>query len=167
MQPNHPQQGYGGPQQPYAEPGAPRASAGAAGLAGVLGLLTAAALVWTVIEYFVNFEIPMDAWPSEVWIVVIVRAALALLLLVLAGVTMARRIGAAWSLVLLGLLAAATVVLEPLVSGSFDGWFEALFEFGDTSSIAMVAAGGLGLLTAIFAIFAGASRSAPEYGGFE
>lgn len=160
MQPNHPQQGYGAPQQPYGEPERVRANAGAAALAGILGVLAAGALIWTVVEYFVNLEgVDVGDWPSELWTIVIVRGVLALLILVLAFLTLARKIGAAWTLVLIALLGAATVILEPLVLERFEGWFDQLFQFEDTMSIAVVAAAGLSLLTAIFALFAGALKS--------
>lgn len=170
MQPNYPQQGppqgYGAQPQ-YGDPGPAKANAGAAGVAGILGLLAAGALIWAVIEYFVNLG-NVDQWPSEIWIIVIVRGVLALLLLLVAGLTLARKVGAAWTLVVLGLIAAATIVLEPLVYGRFEGWFDSLFTFEDTASIAVVVGAALGLLAAIMALFAGSMKSEPEYnnGGF-
>jgi len=159
MQPNYPQQGYGGPPQSFDAPEGRRANAGAAAFAGILGLLTAGALIWVVVEYFVGFE-GVDTWAGEVWTIVIVRAVLALLVLVLAGLTLARKIGGAWALALFALITAATVLLEPLVVGAGIGdWFEALFKFEDTASIGIVVAAGLGLLTAIVAAIAGSTRS--------
>lgn len=167
MQPNYPQQGpqgYGAPQQQpgYGAVEKAKANAGAAALAGILGLLAAGALVWTVVEYFVSADIGIDEWPTEVLVIVIVRAALALLLLIVASLTLARKIGAAWTLVILGLVTAATIVLEPIVLGRFDGWFDRLFAFEDTGSIGIVVAAGLGLLAAIIALFAGSMKSQPE-----
>lgn len=161
MQPNHPQQGYGAPQQPYGEPERVRANAGAAALAGILGILAAGALIWTVVEWIIGSEgTDLGDWPGELWTIVIVRAVLALLILVLALLTLARKIGAAWTLFLAGLLGAATIVLEPLVlEVPMSLWFEQLFEFGDRMSIGIVAAAGLSLLAAIFALLAGAMKS--------
>lgn len=160
MQPNYPQQGYGGPPQSFDPPEADRTSAGAAAFAGILGLLTAGALIWVVVEYFVNTAGGVDAFSGEVWTFVIVRGVLALLVLAFAGMTLARKISGAWALALFALITAATVLLEPLVLELGIGdWFEALFQFEDTASIGVVVAAGLGLLTAIVAAIAGSTRS--------
>lgn len=169
MHPNYPQQQGYGPAQPYGETVPVRANAGASALAGILGVLAAAGLAWVVIEYFTNFDLEPDVWPSEVWIVVAVRGVIALLLILVAGLTLARKVAAAWLLVVLGLLAAATVLLEPLVFGSDIGaWFDELFAFNESVSIAMVAGAGLGLLAAVFAVFAGSMTSGghQEYRGY-
>lgn len=159
---NYPQQGYGAQPQPqYGNPGPARANAGAAAFAGILGLLTAGALIWSVIEYVAQ---GIDTMPDQLWTSLIIRGVLAVLVLIIAGLTLARKVGAAWTLVILGLITAATVILEALVLEFPIGeWLESMFEFTDTMSISFVVAAGLGLLTAIIALFAGAMKSQPEY----
>lgn len=161
MQPNYPQQGFGAPQQPYGEPERPRANAGAAAVAGILGILAAGAMAWVVIDFVISAGMgDADSWNGQMWAIVIVRGVLALLLLVLAGLTFARKIGAAWTLFLVALVGAATILLEPLVfEVPIGDWFELLFQFSGGGAIAIVVASGLALLTAIFALFAGALKS--------
>lgn len=158
MYPNEPQPYDYGSTPEYSRP---RAGATAI-VAGLVGLLAAGALAWVVFEWFTAFDEAGTPMPNALWVVVGVRAGLAFLLLGLAVGTLARRVSAAWLLMLVALLTAATVILEPLVlEVELGGWVQLMFEFEDSFAIAIVLASGLGLLTALLAIVAGATR-APE-----
>jgi hypothetical protein len=138
-----------------------RPRTGAIGIvAGLVALLAAGAMGWVVYEWYTAFDESGTPMPNQLWVVVGVRAALVVLLIGLGVAALARRVAGAWLLVVVALLAVATLVLEPLVLRlDVGGWVELMVELRDSFATAIVLASALGLLTALLAIAAGSTRA--------
>ncbi|WP_211302840.1 hypothetical protein [Allonocardiopsis opalescens] len=138
----------------------PRANAAAAVTAGVLALLTAAALVWFALYnvVYVGRAIGLSGVVLENAVGGIVGAAL---LLVAAGFTFARRIPGAWTLCALCMLyIVATIFVAPLLRGTpFVEQLRFVFSFGEGDDAAVALSVIFGALTAIAAATAGSVKS--------
>jgi hypothetical protein len=149
-----PQGAYPGNPGGYPEP--QRANPTTAIIAAVLALAAAAGLA---VAAFKNLEIVPDGigfgdWPGEFKILVIVRFAAAAILLIGAVIVFARKLAAAFVLVLGGLAGIAGILLYPvLVDGlEFGVFLEAVFKFDGaeaTSSAIALIASPLALILAI------------------
>ncbi|WP_340687284.1 hypothetical protein LCL61_14355 [Amycolatopsis coloradensis] len=170
MQPNPPQPGFPQYGQPTASgpaswseprPPKPRANAAAAVVAGSLALLAAAMLVWFAL-YNVIVATEADGRPSGIMVQNMVSGTISAVVLVIAAVfTFARRIPAAWTLFgLCVFYVVAVFVVTPLVWGTpFGAQAKWLFSFDDGDSTAMALTIILAVLTAIAAAIAGSVKS--------
>ncbi|WP_410649985.1 hypothetical protein [Amycolatopsis sp. cmx-4-54] len=172
-QPNPPQPGFPQHGQPTAsgpapwgdpKPPKPRANAAAAMIAGVLALLAAAMLVWFAL-YNVIVATEADGRPSGITVQNMASGTISAVVLVIAAAfTFARRIPGVWTLFgLCVFYVVAVFVGTPLVWGtSFGAQVKWLFSFDDGDSTAMALTIILAVLTAIAAATAGSVKS---YGG--
>lgn len=173
MQPNPPQpvsphygQPPGGPAQWSAGPGQaaspkPRANVVAAVIAGVLALLAAGMLVWFAL-YNVAVAVEADGRLAGITVQNMFSGVIsAVVLVVAAGFTFARRIPGAWTLFgLCVFYVVAVFVGTPLVWGTpFGAQVKWLFSFDDSDSTAMALTIILAVLTAITAAIAASVKS--------
>ncbi|WP_409490218.1 hypothetical protein [Amycolatopsis sp. cmx-11-12] len=174
MQPNPPQPGFpqygqppggpapwgGGPVLPTSRPRS-RANAVAAVIAGVLALLAAGVLVW-----FTLYNVVVAAETNGNWSGITVQnmatgVISAVVLVVAAGFTFARKIPGAWTLFgLCVFYVVAVFVGAPLVWGTpFGAQVKWLFSFDDSDSTAMALTIFLAVLTAITSAIAASVKS--------
>ncbi|MFD6068024.1 MULTISPECIES: hypothetical protein [Amycolatopsis] len=170
MQPNPPRPGFPqpGPPTPSGPPPwgqtarpKPRANMPAAVTAGILALLAAAMLVWFAL-YNVIVATESDGRPSAITVQNMVSGVVSAVVLVIAAAfTFARRIPGAWTLFgLCVFYVVAVFVGTPLVWGtSFGAQVKWLFSFDDSDSTAMALTIILAVLTAIAAAIAGSVKS--------
>ncbi|MBB5084054.1 hypothetical protein [Nonomuraea endophytica] len=130
-------------------------------IAGILALLTAAMLAWFALHNVVYAIGPTGGWSSVVLLNVAGGLISAVVVLVPAGFTFARRIPGAWTLCALCALYSVTpFVMAPLLFGTaFDVQLTFLFAFDEGDSIAIALAIIFAALTAIMAAIAGSTRS--------
>lgn len=172
MQPDPPQPGFpqygqppGGPAQWGGGPGQaarakPRANAVAAVIAGVLALLAAGMLVWFSLYNVVAAETNGNL--SGITVQNMLSSVItAVVLVVAAGFTFARRIPGAWTLFgLCVFYVVAVFVGTPLVWGTpFGAQVKWLFSFDDSDSTAMALTIFLAVLTAIMSAIAASVKS--------
>ncbi|KFU76553.1 hypothetical protein SAMN04489729_7347 [Amycolatopsis lurida] len=170
MQPNPPQPGFpqhgpptpGGP-APWGRtaPAKPRANAPAAKVAGILAVLAAVMLVWFAL-YNVIVATESDGRPSGITVQNMVSGVVSAVVLVIAAAfTFARRIPGAWTLFgLCAFYVVAVFVGAPLVWGTpFGAQVKWLFSFDDGDSTAMALTIILAVLTAIAAAIAASVKS--------
>ncbi|WP_233611518.1 hypothetical protein [Amycolatopsis sp. WAC 01376] len=162
-QPDFPQYGQppGGPAQWGGAPPKPRANAVAAVIAGVLALLAAGMLVWFALY---NVVVAAEAEGRSPGITVQNMASgviSAVVLVVAAGFTFARKIAGAWTLFgLCVFYVVAVFVGTPLVWGTpFGAQVKWLFSFDDSDSTAMALTIFLAVLTAITSAIAASVKS--------
>ncbi|ONF72414.1 hypothetical protein AVR91_0209400 [Amycolatopsis keratiniphila subsp. keratiniphila] len=159
MQPNPPGPGfpqYGQPPMPK-----PRANAPAAVIAGVLALLAAAMLVWFAL-YNVFVATEANGGLSAITVQNMLSGALsAVVLVVTAGFTFARRIPGVWTLFgFCVFYVVAVFVGMPLVWGTpFSNQVKWLFSFDDSDSTAMALMIVFSVLAAVAAAIAGSVKS--------
>ncbi|UUV30267.1 hypothetical protein NQK81_36745 [Amycolatopsis roodepoortensis] len=170
MQPNPPQPGFPQPGQPtpsgpppwgQAARPKPRANTPAAVTAGVLALLAAAMLVWFAL-YNVVVAAEADGRPPGITVQNMASGVISAVVLVIAAAfTFARRIPGAWTLCGLCLFyVVAVFVGTPLVWGTpFGAQAKWLFSFDDGDSTAMALTIILAVLTAIAAAIAASVKS--------
>lgn len=162
MQPIPPQPG---PPRPGPVPRRPRANFAAAMIAGILGLLTVAMIVWFALPVAVDAIAggPAGIGPPtpETFVYVIGSFFFVFLLSVAGGFTFARRIPGAWTLCALCAFFVVGVLAQPLLWGfPWGELFATLFDFGHPSQYIPI---GLALIfcvpTAITAAIAGGLKS--------
>lgn len=162
-QPGSPQSGQppGGPAQWDAASPKSRANTVAAVIAGVLALLAAGMLVWFAL-YNVVVAVEADGRLSGITVQNMASGVIsAVVLVVAAGFTFARRIPGAWTLFgLCVFYVVAVFVGTPLVWGTpFGAQVKWLFSFDDSDSTAMALTIILAVLTAITAAIAASVKS--------
>ncbi|MEU8801875.1 serine/threonine-protein kinase [Spirillospora sp. NPDC048819] len=149
------------PPHPDMPPPAPRANAAAAVIAGVLALLAAGMIVWFALYNLVYAFGPTGRWSSIVLVNVLGGLIGAVLLVVAAGFTFARRIFGAWTLcALCGLYVVASIFVGPLLwETAFITQLKFLFGADGGDGVAMALAIIFCVLTAIMGAIAGSVKS--------
>ncbi|WP_243727214.1 hypothetical protein [Actinocrispum wychmicini] len=151
---------WGGGPSPLAAPPRPRANAAAAATAGILALITAGMLVW-----FALYNVDIAGQPDVGWSSLEVQNVLggvigAVLLVVAAGFTFARKIPGAWTLCVVCVLFTVVDFVSPLLRGAdFDAHVKFLFGFARSNGVAIGLSIIFGVLTAIMAAVAGSTKS--------
>ncbi|ANN19316.1 hypothetical protein SD37_29350 [Amycolatopsis orientalis] len=162
MQPNPPQHGlpqYGLPQ--YGLRPKPRANTAAAVTAGILGVLTACMLVWFVLYNVIYASAPEGGWSGQVMQNVVFGVIAAVVLMVAAAFTFARRIPGAWTLFgFCVFYVMAVLVATPLLWGTpLSTHLKWIFGFQKSNGVAIALVIIFGILTAITAAIAGSVKS--------
>ena len=138
--------------------GRPKAHAGLAMAAGILGVIAAGLLITFVIY---NITTAIGPWSAVVQTNVFLGLAAAALLLVAAGLTLARNVIGAWTLCVFGLICALGILFNaPLLHGQDLGThLKFVFGFEKSSGIVLALFFSLSVLMAVVAALAGAMRS--------
>lgn len=148
---------------PYPAPGqgAPprrRANAAASVIAGMLGVITAAVVIWFAF-WNIDGNGPTEQWTDQAWVNVLAGFIGGVWFLVASGFTFARRLGGVWSLFVMALVFMVLEFLTPLLWGTdFGTHMDFLFGFHKTNGVIAGLATIFGFLTMIAAAVAGASR---------
>ncbi|WP_181774949.1 hypothetical protein [Amycolatopsis pittospori] len=141
-------------------PRRPKAHAAASPIAGVFALLAAGTNVWFAL-YNVEVANSAERWYGLDWVNVVGGFASALLLLVTAGFTFARKVGGALTLCVLSAFFAVAIFVSPLMRGADVGAHLAfVFGFEKANGIAILLTAAFCLLAAMTSAFAAGMKSA-------